>query len=636
MLNVKQMLLLVSVLLMSVSFTGAMARVEELPVQEARIWAPVGDEVGLDSDDLVRNLTLWATSWDPHGSQNKYAEDWQQDDDPMFGGLFAFRKVFENTCYLLVRGVGETGRGALAGRVTLATGRPGDGAVTMDLRNFTHTYDATSEMRARVYSLPPPPPAMDPIAQMDWNHSRVTCRHNLPRGWAGELGFKQMGRKGDKSSLLGGTPGLGVPTRKTFDTTTNEFSGALTYQGAKLGLKVAGSLRKTDGDRTVGEHEYADDQTLLRAMVEGRYEVRPGTSILAHGSTSKLEIDNAEIFNGSAYSPGGEARTTVGRLGFITMLGKSTVGSMSLGLRKQDTDHQTDLAGALEAHTDRKRTGMDLGATVTNSGFAKGRLKVDYKLRTNDLEETIDHDEEAQGIDFKKIDHKLRLKYQRRFSNKTSLITCLGYRSQNIDQTHDFTSQAASFYTMGDRKIRNLDARLKLKMRPNSKVRLNVGITRHNRNFQRDDMDNVETITQNTLGFVGMTVWASETVTFLGNFSYGKDSQKLTDGPVSETGMAPLTYEGRTWRFAPGVLIQMTEKLHLEAQYEGIRFEDPGDQADDVHALNSDLDRMLLRCGYQLPKDLRVTASYRRHEFDENRWDDYIMDLYTLAFSGSF
>ncbi len=100
--------------------------------------------------------------------------------------------------------------------------------------------------------------------------------------------------------------------------------------------------------------------------------------------------------------------------------------------------------------------------------------------------------------------------------------------------------------------------------------------------------------------------------------------------------MGPMTYEGETLRLAPGVIMQLTNRMELEAHYETVRFEDPGDAANYGNRLNSDLDRVLVRAGYRLGESTKVSATYRRHGFDENRWDDYIMDLYSLSVSGKF
>jgi len=625
--------LLTLVLIAALAATTAWAT--DLPAQEARIWAPTGDLIGLEN-----HATVTGTSRDPHGSQIKYAEDWQQEDDQMFGGLFAFRQVYENGRTLLLRGLGESGKGTFAGRFTMRGRRPGKCGVDIDIRNFHNFYDATSEMRAVSYGLPPAPPAMDPAASMDWRHSKLDFRYNLAKGLGVELGFRRMCRDGDKASLLSGATGLVVPTRKAFDTEMNEFGGALTFNTPKLALKAGGLYRASEGDRAVGEHTYSDDQTLFRANLEARYHLGSKTSLLGMASSSKLEAQNSETYGGSVYAPDGEATGTTGRLGAITRLGQGTVGRVSIGIRSLDTDNQTDLAGAIDAVTSRERSGMDFHAGLTNTALRKTRIRLDYKLRANEMDETTEAGGETQTIDQKKTDHRLNLKLQRRFNSKTSLNLRAGYRMQSVEQDNDWTGPDALFYVMGDRDVSDLKLRADLKMRPSPKVRLTVGGMVQSRNFQREDEDDaandVETKTSRTHGFLGLNVFASERVTFLGHVSYGKEKHELDEGPVSETGMAPLTYEGSTLRFAPGVMVKLTEKLSVEGHYEGVRFEDPGDQADDVHTLNSDLDRMLLRCGYRLKENLKVSATYRRHEFDENRWDDYIMDLYSLSLSGKF
>ena len=38
----------------------------------------------------------------------------------------------------------------------------------------------------------------------------------------------------------------------------------------------------------------------------------------------------------------------------------------------------------------------------------------------------------------------------------------------------------------------------------------------------------------------------------------------------------------------------------------------------------------------RLLEKIGATASYRRYVFEENRWDDTINDIYSLALSGSF
>ncbi len=620
---------LLTLVLIAVLLGGA-AWATDLPAQEARIWAPTGDAIGTDS-----HVTVGVTSWDPHGSQVKYAEDWQQEDDQLVSGLFAFDKIFENSRNLLVRGYGQSGRGTFAGRFTLDTGRPAKCDVNIDVRNFHNFYDATAEMRDLAYSVAPMPAAMDPLPGLDWRRESVDFRYNLGQGLGLELGFANTSREGDKASLLGGGPGLVVPTRKSFDTTTQEFSAALAYAGSRLNARMGGVVRNSDGNRTVGEHTYTDDQKLFRAGGEVSYRLNGKTSLLGMASTSRLEATQAETWSSSDYSPTGETKGSLGRLGVITRLGKGTLARVTVGINNDDTDYQTDLASAIESVTSRERKGMDLGLNLTNTGLAKARIRLDYRMKTTDLDQTTTSGGEDQTIDQKKTDHRLTLKVQRKLSPKASLRAHFGFRSQKVEQTNAWTDVEPLFYVMGDRKVSGLNGRVACKVRPSAKANLSFGAQLNTRKFEREDVTGVETRNSGTSLFAGLNLFPSKRVTFLGYLSYGIEKQEITDGPVSDTGMAPLIYESKTLRFAPGVMVKLTQKLGLEGHYEGIRFEDDGDQSA-VHTLNSDLDRMLLRCGYQLKEDLKVSATYRRHEFDENRWDDYIMDLYSLSVSGRF
>ena len=110
---------------------GATAMASELPAQEGRMWAPTGDEVGFEN-----HATIEGTSWDPHGNKPKYAEDWQQEDDTLFSGLFGFHTVLENGRTILIRGFGQSGVGTLGSRFKLLTSKPDRCKVTIDFRNF--------------------------------------------------------------------------------------------------------------------------------------------------------------------------------------------------------------------------------------------------------------------------------------------------------------------------------------------------------------------------------------------------------------------------------------------------------------------------------------------------------------------
>ena len=112
-------------------------------------------------------------------------------------------------------------------------------------------------------------------------------------------------------------------------------------------------------------------------------------------------------------------------------------------------------------------------------------------------------------------------------------------------------------------------------------------------------------------------------MTVLGAVSMGKEDYAI-DGFESEGGQQ---YEGTTWRFSPGMSYRPLADLELEGHYEGVRQRD---------SIDSDFDRWFFRANYRWNEMTTVAASYRRYEFDENRWDDAITDLYALSFTKRF
>lgn len=628
--NTKQKMTTLVLTGMALVFSAA-AMASELPAQEGRMWAPTGDEVG-----YTNHATVGVLSWDPHGSKAKYAEDWQQEDDILFSGLFGFYKVLDNDRKIVVRGYGESGRGTMASRLTLLTSKPDKCQVTFDYRNFNNFYDPTSEMRASSFGATMPPSLSD-VPSLGWTKFKFNFAYNLGAGFAVDLGFDQMTKDGTKGSLLRGATGSAVPNVKTFDTTTNEFSAGVGYAGTKLDANVRGAYRQTEGDRTVGDHSYTDDQTLFRIGLDATYRMGSGTSLMAMGNSSKLEADNSESYNSSVYTPKGEAKSTNGRLALITSLGSSTTARLTAGVGTWNTDYQTDLAGVMEQMTTRERTSTDVGLLITNSSLKKTRVRFDYRFRSTNLEDTVTEDGTgAQALDQDRLSQRVNLRVGSRLSKTIKLKAHVGWRSLQIDQVN---SGADIFYTMGDRKQDRISGQLALHTRPSKKVRFDVGFRGHSQSFEREDTEeyeDVKTTNKATQGFVGLNIFATDRITFVGTGSYGLEKYEIDDGPTAAVGMGPMTYEGTTLRLAPGLIMQVTNKMEFEAHYETVTFEDPGDAPDEGNQLNSDLTRVLLRAGYRVGENMKISATYRRHEFDENRWDDHIMDLYSLSVTGRF
>lgn len=625
-----------TLVLLGIMCLAGLSAATELPAQEGRMWAPTGDLIGMENHATISGL-----SWDPHGNQIKYAEDWQQDDDLIFSGLFGFNTVLESGRHITVRGFGESGRGTFAGLFTLNTNKPGKCKVDIEFRNFNNFYDATSEMRASSFAAPPAPPSMDPLADMGWQKGHIELAYNLGKGFGLDLGFNRMKRDGSKGSLFRGDRGSAVPNTKVFDNSaTNEFMLGASYQNARWTANAFGMLRQTDGDRALGAHLYKDEATTYSGGIDASYAVGGRTKILGAGYSSQMETENQETYSSSVYNPEGKIKTANGRLAVISNLGQGTTGRLSFGMGSQKIDHQTLESGAIAQATERTRESQDFGLLVTNNTLPKTRLRLDYRFRNTKLEETTALDNlpgngvgDSQSIDQDRQSHRANLRAGIRLGKTTTLKAGIGWRDETIDQTN-LSSGDPLFYTMGDRKQDRFSGEIKVQTRPGKTVRLDLGLKSYKGNFERKDVEDVKTSNSATRFFGGFNILASDRLTFVATGSYGTEKYETENGPAAEVGMSPLTYDGKTMRFAPGAIFQVSNRIDLEAQYEGVRFEDEGDY--DNIMLKSDLDRMLLRAGYRFDKDLKVTATYRRHEFDENRWDDYIMDLYSLSVSGKF
>ena len=84
--------------------------------------------------------------------------------------------------------------------------------------------------------------------------------------------------------------------------------------------------------------------------------------------------------------------------------------------------------------------------------------------------------------------------------------------------------------------------------------------------------------------------------------------------------------------FEAGMAALLVPYLKIHAVF----IEDKGDGAAESNQLNSDCDRIIVRAGYDVSEKARVSLGYRHQEFEEKRWDDYAMDIYSMSISGKF
>ena len=617
----------------------------DLPAQAERIWAPTGDVIGQDNHG-----TATFQAKDPHGNEAKGAEDWQLVQKYSGAGLFGYFRTRENGSQYWLRAYGDNaGTGGLVGKFDLGGNIPGQFKWNIDFRDFDHFYDRTSEMRAPGFAAPPPPPELDGLPKLNWRRASLQAAYRLSDQFSVIGGFKRKCRNGEKGSLLRGqfNSGSSVPGRKLFDTTTNELWGGVGFATGSFGSDLNVSYRSTEGTRSLeGRHNFKDDQTRFGAKLGLSYVLSDKLKLIGHGATSKLDNtgwDNAGI---RTYDLNGETTTNTGQIGLLARLGKSANVVASAKFQNLDTDAQTNLAADIQQATARKRDSQDYRIGINYHGLSKTRLRLDYRYGTSNLDQTVAEGDVPGGTqvgDFQVTDQTrtqqdLSFHGRYRLGIAATIKAVVAWRNQSIDQKDPVLSNPGNELTfwMGDRDLDRLRWELALRMRFGRWVRFDIGHQAIDQTFERKDFGMSESTWKANRGFSNLT-WSpgGGSLDLYGMFSYGVEEYALTTDPVPGADMNAIAYNGSTMRFSPGATYRVGDNLSLEGHYEGIRFEDTGND-DVIMKLQADHDRLRLRAGYQLSTRARVFASYTRNEFDENRWDDYIHHLYAVSVSGTF
>jgi len=617
----------------------------DLPAQAERIWAPTGDVIGLDDHGAA---TFQAK--DPHGNEAKGAEDWQLVQKYSGQGLFGMFTTNDSGANYWLRAYGDNaGTGGLVGKVDMGGNIPGRFKWSIDYRDFDYFYDRTSEMRAPEFAAPPPPPELDGLPSLNWRRASIRADYRLSDQFSLVGGFNRKCRYGDKGSLLRGfgNTGSSVPGTKLFDTTTNEFWGGIGFASGSFGSDLNVSYRGTDGTRSLeGRHYYKDDQTRFGAKLGLSYVLSDKFKLVGHGATSKLENTGWDHTGISTYDLNGETTTNTGQLALLARLGKSANLAASAKFQNLETDARTNLAADIRQATDRKRDSQDYRIGINYHGLSKTSLRLDYKYGTSNLDQTVAEGDvpgggqvgEYQITNQTRTQQDLNFRARYRFGSAASIKAVVAWRNQEIDQKDPVLSSPGNelTYWMGDRNLERLRWELALRMRFGRWVRFDIGHQAIDQTFERKDFGMAESTWKANRGFSNLT-WTpgGGILDLYGMFSYGVEEYALTTDPEPAASMNAIAYNGSTMRFTPGANLRLGDSLTLEGHYEGVRFEDTGND-DVIKKLQADHDRLRLRAGFDITSGTKVSASYTRNEFDENRWDDYIHHLYALSVSGTF
>jgi hypothetical protein len=604
----------------SLVLATAPAWAEELPAQAQRIWAPTGDEIGLSN-----HLTGSWQAMDAYGDRAKLAEDWQRGEKDAVTGLFGLRRVGSTGNVLTIRGFGTTeGSGNLMGSVGLWHEVPGRIAYSLERRGFDFFYDRDSERRSPSFPVAPPPPALGDTPRLKWDHVDAALKFHVAEGVNLSLAATSNRRSGDKASLARGATGSAVPGVKTFDTTAKELrlGGAFT-RGALAG-DLALRLGQADGERATDDgFASVDEQKRYEGRLGVTYDVCAATRVLANGALYRIETSPAETHGPATTAIDGDTDVRTAQIGLIQRLGSGLNLRLCAMLQGQDTESIVGPLTDIDQSVDRQRSRQEYRVGLTHTGLPRTALKLQYRYRTTNLEETVvlgtptttlsrDQDRTVQDV-------ALAARYTVSPSVKAKVR--VNWKSEEIDQT------------TGNYTRDRLDWQVSVPCRLGRTVLLDLG---HQGLAQTYEMtvDGVETTWDAIRGFANVNWLATDRVTVYGMAAVGMETYEIAGGLAPAADFAPFNYEGVTWRLTPGATVQLNSAWSVEGMYELVAFTENADESATIAALESDHDRILARARWQATKTSALTLTYQRREFDENRWDDTIHDLYAVSYSG--
>lgn len=623
---------------------AAAAVASDLPAQAQRIWGPTGDEIGLANHAAIEFLIN-----DDHGDQAKAAEDWALLGKSSATGLFNYQRRSERSHLLVFRGNGGNREGSgLAGDFSLASTAPGLYGARFTYSAHDLYYDRDSEMRAPAFVYPPPPPALAFTPHLSWQRAVFACRYQLNDGLQIQGGVSDLRRDGRKASLLRGGTAASAPQVQTVDTRVAEIWVGGAYGSGPLACELRLSCQASDDIREYADrHAHDAERKLYRIRLAAAYDLSPDTRLLMHGGLSRLELLGREGWGaGRTAASDGDAEIQVGQLAVMSRLGQATTLRAAARFAAQQSDIRFDEGADILYAADRTGNRQDYRLVIDDANLPDTRVRLQYRLSKSSREDMAAQGDRpvwlpdrTQGLDQESTRHDLALRSRTRLGRQTRLK--LGLEYTNLDVSQDRTARPAAddpwYGILGDHKRSRLAWDAALQLRPRRNLPLDVGYQGRDQTFERTTGDGaVETTWLAHRLFANVNWLAERRLTVYGMISYGKETYELTGVNAPAGTMGAFDYEGATLRFMPGAVLQLSRAFQLEGMLEMVRYENESNESARLDPVKADSDRTLLRLRWQATGSLAAAVTYRRHEFDENRWDDYIQDLYAVSVSGFF
>lgn len=617
----------------------APAGAADLPAQAQRIWAPTGDEIG-----LFNHLT---GSWqvvDRYGDRAKLAEDWQLGEKYAAQGLIGLRHVGPCGNILTLRGFGTTeASGDLNGSVLLGLSRPGRFTFTAEHRGFDFFYDRDRELRSPGFPAPPAPPELADTPRLDWSRCDANFKYHVMDGLNLTVAATTQTRDGDKSSLAGGGA---LPAVKSYATDADELRLGGVFQRDAFAADVLVRLGEADGTRTRGDGFAAkDDQKRYEGRLTATYDLSANTRVLANGALYRLESTPEETRGDAVVPMDGDTDVRTAQLGLLQRLAPGLNLRLAAMVQSQDTEAWAGDRYDIAQGVDRERTRQEYRVGLSHTGLPRTALKLQYRYRTTDLDESVglgglpgfDDPTSVQTQDQERTAQDVAFSARYAFSASVKLKARVTWKSEEVTETVAWTTPSDDPFlpVIGDFTRDRLDWQVSVPCRLGRTVLLDLGHQGIAQTYEVTD-DGTETTWDAARGFANLNWLPTGRLTVYGTAAVGIEKYEIAGGLAPAAGFAPFNYEGTTMRLTPGATLQLSSRWSLEGMYEFVTFTEDADESSAIAALESDHDRLLARARCQVNDVAAFTVTYQRREFDENRWDDTIHDLYAASFSARF
>ncbi len=625
------------------------------PVQQGRIWAPVGDDPGLFS-----SFTLTWGHLDGRGSGAKLAESTGMTDDDRGSFLLGYVSPWEDGRRTTVRAWGDTDD-ELTGGLLVHTGDPAAFHLDVSMRRWLYWDDPTTDDPYRPAGTPfllAGQPRLEREAfgaDFGW---RLDARHRI----SGGLSDRQ--NTGARASLARGLATgdylFGAPSNLDDDTWTRKGYLQGRHLLGRTTVTWGVDVQKDGGDRMVATPNEGV-ATLTTADLDRRsVHLRLGASttpsagwlvFCAYGYAwvNSKPVESRGLAGGAQpaatlASDGTETdlRRHTGQAGFVRLAASGwrlrVLGRVS-SLDQVGVSHAAnDLGNSMvkDASTERNRVEESAEISLSRTrGKAAWWVRYRYRHQDEDVN-TVDIREFLDGAVLQTVQSSTRLLNRHEGSVRSrlkldrhwSLTQRLGGRHEAVDQTdHALDGQ----YAQGDRTWKRLRYRATLRWRPAGPLSADGGYELVRESFAQDAVDGSKTTWDADRMFVTGTWSPTPKVALMTNFAYGKEDYGIDQGPAAafanEAVYSPVAYETETYRWSQGVILHPADRWTVEGHYERVRNRD---------SVANDMDRWYGRVGLVAGDNSQVSFTYRRWQYDGNLGDDFIAELYALSWNLGF